>query len=56
MGKRGQNEGTIFEENPGRWVAVMQLGYEIVDGNRRRKRKKFVGTSRKDVQRGLPPH
>ena len=41
MSKRGQNEGTIFEETPGRWVASISLGYEIRDGKRRRIRKKF---------------
>jgi integrase len=51
--KRGPNEGTIFEEKPGRWVASITLGYEIVDGHRRRKRKKFVGSSFKAVQKRL---
>jgi hypothetical protein len=32
MSKRGQNEGTIFEEKPGRWVASISLGYEIRNG------------------------
>ncbi len=44
--KRGQNEGSIFEEKPGRWVAQLTLGYEVVDGKRIRKRKKFTATTR----------
>ena len=53
MSKRGQNEGTIFEETPGRWVASISLGYEIRDGKRRRIRKKFVASTRRDVQQRL---
>lgn len=41
--RRGQNEGTIFEERRGRWVAAISLGYKSVDGKRRRVRKKFIG-------------
>ncbi len=52
-GKRGQNEGSIFQERPGRWVAQLTLGYEIVDGKRRRIRKKFTATTRKAVQQRL---
>jgi integrase len=51
--RRGQNEGTIFEEKPGRWVASLSLGYKIVDDKRRRVRKKFVATTRKQVQEKL---
>jgi integrase len=51
--RRGQNEGTIFEEKPGRWVALLTLGHEVKDGKRRRIRKKFTGSSRQDVQRRL---
>jgi integrase len=53
MSKRGQNEGTIFKEKPGRWVAKLTIGYEVVDGKRRRIRKKFTATSRKAVQHKL---
>lgn len=53
MSKRGQNEGTIFEEKPGRWVAQITSGYVITDGRRRRVRKKFVGGTRKEVQQRL---
>ena len=53
MSKRGQNEGTIFEETRGRWVASISLGYEIRDGKRRRIRKKFVASTRRDVQQRL---
>jgi integrase len=51
--RRGQNEGTIFEEKPGRWVAQLTLGYEIHEGRRRRIRKKFVATTRREVQQKL---
>jgi integrase len=53
MKKRGQNEGTIFEEKPGRWVASITTGYVIRDGKRRRVRRKFVGSTRNAVQRRL---
>ena len=53
MRRRGQNEGTIFEEKPGRWVALLTLGYEMRDGKRRRIRKKFVSPTRVAVQRKL---
>jgi integrase len=53
MSKRGQNEGSIFEERPGRWVASISLGYEVKEGRRRRIRKKFTATSRRDVQKKL---
>lgn len=53
MSKRGQNEGSIFEENPGRWVALLTLGYEVKDGKRRRIRKKFVSPTRAAVQKKL---
>jgi integrase len=51
--KRGQNEGTIFEERPGRWVACLSAGYKIVDGKRRRIRKKFVASTRDAVHKKL---
>lgn len=51
--KRGQNEGTIFEERPGRWVALITTGYEFRDGKRRRIRKKFVAKTRIDVHSKL---
>ncbi len=54
MGKRrGQNEGTIFEERRGRWVASISLGHKMVDGKRRRVRKKFVGATRSAVHKRL---
>lgn len=49
MGKRGQNEGSIYKRDDGRWVAVLNLGY--VGG--KRKRKYFYGDTRKDVQEQL---
>jgi hypothetical protein len=27
MAKRGQNEGSIFGERPGRWAALLAVGY-----------------------------
>ena len=53
MSKRGQNEGSIFEEKPWRWVALLTLGYEVRDGKRRRIRKKFTAKSRKAAQKKL---
>jgi integrase len=51
--KRGQGDGTIFEERPGRWVAVLSMGSKIIDGKQRRNRKKFVGRTRRVVQEKL---
>lgn len=51
--RRGQNEGTIFEERPGRWVASITLACKVVDGKRLRVRKKFVATTRSTVQKKL---
>lgn len=51
--RRGQNEGTVFQERPGRWVALVTTGYEFRDGKRRRVRKKFVATSRSEVHEKL---
>ncbi|MBA3824180.1 MAG: site-specific integrase [Ktedonobacterales bacterium] len=49
MSKRGQNEGSIYKRDDGRWVAVVNLGY--VAG--KRKRKSFYGDTRKEVQEQL---
>ena len=49
MAKRGQNEGSIYRRNDGRWVAVLNLGYK--DG--KRWRKSFYGRSRREVQEKL---
>ncbi len=49
MGKRGQNEGSIYKREDGRWVAVLNLGY--AEG--KRKRKYFYGDTRKEVQEQL---
>jgi integrase len=49
MGKRGQNEGSIYKREDGRWVAVVNLGYV----NGKRKRKSFYGDTRKQVQEQL---
>lgn len=34
MGKRGKNEGSIYQRKDGRWVALMQIGW-TPNGNRR---------------------
>ncbi|MBI4853561.1 MAG: site-specific integrase [Acidobacteria bacterium] len=62
MGKRGQNEGSIYKRADGRWAGAISLGYK--DG--KQKRKTFYGDTRKevqeqvtsalrDIQKGLPP-
>ncbi|HEY7338045.1 MAG TPA: tyrosine-type recombinase/integrase [Bryobacteraceae bacterium] len=51
--RRGNNEGCILEERSGRWVASISLGYRVVDGKRRRVRRKFVGPTRAAVQKRL---
>lgn len=43
--KRGQNEGSIYQRQDGRWVGVLNLGWE----NGRRKRKSFYGATAADV-------
>ena len=45
-GKRGQNEGSIFQRKDGRWCAIISLGWE----NGKRKRKSFYGATAADVQ------
>jgi integrase len=45
MGKRGQNEGSIYKRKDGRWAAVINLGYQ----NGKLKRKTFYGKTRADV-------
>jgi integrase len=49
MGKRGQNEGSIFQRKDKRWVAVIDLGWE----NGRRKRKSFYGKTAAEVREQL---
>ena len=51
--KRGQNEGTIFEERPGRWIASISLGYEVRDGKRQRIRKSLSPAREKRFRSGL---
>jgi integrase len=53
MKKRGQNEGSIYQESPGKWVASMTVGYKVVDGKRRRIRKKFSASTRNAVHQKL---
>ncbi len=61
MSKRGQNEGSIYQRNDGRWCATLRLGWV----NGKRLRKSYYGETRKevqdeltkalsDVQKGLP--
>lgn len=49
MAKRGQNEGSIFKRDDGRWCAVVNLGYQ----NGKRTRKYFYGNTRREVQQLL---
>jgi integrase len=49
MKKRGQNEGTIFEERPGKWRASLSVGRK----NGRRIRKTFTAPTRRGVQEKL---
>src|SRR6266700_3849549 len=53
MKKRGDGDGTIFEQRPGRWVAMLSTGSKTIDGKRKRLRKKFVGKTRADVRKKL---
>jgi integrase len=50
MTKRGNNEGSIYKRSDGRWVAVVDLGWQ--DGKRRRK--SIYGRTRKEVADRLP--
>src|SRR5438105_2929219 len=49
MAKRGQNEGSIYQRNDGRWCATVNVGWV----NGKRLRKSYYGTTRKDVQEQL---
>jgi integrase len=49
MAKRGQNEGSIFKRQDGRWVAQVDLGWQ----NGKRQRKVYYGETRKAVQEQL---
>lgn len=49
MPKRGQNEGTIFEEAPGKWRASISAGWR----NGKRIRKTFTAETRREVQEKL---
>jgi len=51
--KRGQNEGSIYQEAPGKWVASITAGYAFKDGQRRRLRKKFSAPTRREVAEKL---
>ena len=61
MGKRGQNEGSVYKRKDGRWAGSITLGYRTG----KRVRKHFYGATQKevngkltkakrDVQQGLP--
>jgi integrase len=45
MAKRGQNEGSIYRRNDGRWAAAINLGYQ----GGKLKRKTFYGKTRAEV-------
>ena len=47
--RRGHNEGSIHKRDDGRWVAVVNLGWE----NGKRKRKYLYGATRQEVQKKL---
>jgi len=49
MAKRGQNEGSIYQRNDGRWCATVNLGWV----NGKRMRKSYYGETRKEVQEQL---
>jgi len=49
MSRRGNSEGSIYQRNDGRWVSVIDLGYQ--DGKRHRK--SIYGKTRKEVQKKL---
>lgn len=46
LAKRGQNEGSIFQRQDGRWCATVNLGWV----NGKRLRKSYYGATRKEVQ------
>lgn len=46
MGKRGQNEGSIYKREDGRWAGAVTLGWK----NGKLQRKTFYGQTRKEVQ------
>src|SRR5262249_53402977 len=49
--RRGRGEGGIFQrKKDGLWVATASLGYRIVDGRRKRKRRTFYGRTKREVQ------
>ena len=47
--RRGQGEGCIRKRNDGRWVAILDLGYEVG----KRKSKSFYGDSEAEVSAKL---
>ena len=49
MGKRGSNEGSIYQRKDGRWVGSVHAGYK--GGQRRRKH--FYGATRQEVAKKL---
>lgn len=49
MAKRGQNEGSIYQRNDGRWCATVNLGWV----NGKRLRRSYYGETRKEVQEQL---
>ena len=45
--KRGNGEGTVFKMPDGRWMAEVTLGYDLVDGKRKRKKVSKTGFATK---------
>lgn len=50
MGRRGDNEGSIYRRGDGRWTAAVTVGY---DKNGKQKRKVFYGKTRAEVAQKL---
>jgi len=53
MRRRGRGEGSIYEVEPGKWVAAATVGYIFKHGKRQRVRKTFSATTRKEVSEKL---
>ncbi len=50
MAKRGSGEGSIYEEEPGKWCASITVGYVLRNGVRRLIRKNFSAATRNAVR------
>jgi len=53
--KRGNGEGTVYKRKDGTWMAEYTLGWDIVDGNLRRKKRRRCGfLTKKEALEYLP--